>query len=124
MANEMINNKQVNIWRGDDTPPTIYHIWLNNQHRMLVFDGTEWVVFLDNADVIKQIEEMMKQIDKIRQEVTALGDKTINNKPIKDNPVLNSSDLLLDTTGHFIKNGTITESLLRLDKLLTTQIIE
>ena len=45
----MINNKQVNLWRGDSTPPTIYHIWVNNNNQILLYseDTKEWKVFID-----------------------------------------------------------------------------
>lgn len=59
MANAiMVNNKQVNFWRGDMTPPTIYHIWIKDNSKMLLYDGSKWVVFLDNKEIIEAIDKL------------------------------------------------------------------
>ena len=34
----MIDNKQINIWRGSSSPPTIYHIWINNENQLLKYN--------------------------------------------------------------------------------------
>ena len=50
---------------------------------------------------------------------------TINNYKVKDNPILDAEDLKTISNGTFIKqNESIASSLLKLDKLLDTQIIE
>lgn len=103
----MINNRQVNLWRGNQEPPTIYHIWIKDNNKLLLYDGNNWKTFLDNKDVINK-----------------LLDSTINGKPIKDSPVLKGTDININADGSFINsNNTIAESTLRLDTLLTTQII-
>lgn len=113
----MINNKQVNIWRGDQTPPTLYHIWIKDNSKLLLYDGEQWIVFLDNRDIIDSINEIINRIEE-------LENKTINNKAIKTNPVLDGTDLLLKEDGTYVKsNQTLTNSLLTIDTLLTTQII-
>lgn len=107
----MINNRQVNLWRGNQEPPTIYHIWIKDNSKMLLYDGEEWVVFLDNKDILDRINEFL--------------DSTVNGKPIKDNPVLDGTDINLGSNGTFVSsNNTIAENVLRLDTLLTTQIIK
>lgn len=113
----MINNKQVNLWRGDSTPPTLYHIWIKDNSKLLLYDGKQWVVFLDNRDIIDTINSIMDKLEE-------LENKTVNSKPIKDNPVLDGNDLLLEKDGTFIKaTQTISDSLINIDTLLTTQII-
>ena len=78
---------------------------------MLLYNGEEWVVFLDNRDILDKINEFL--------------DSTVNGKPIKDNPVLDGTDINLGSDGTFISsNNTIAKNTLRLDTLLTTQIIE
>lgn len=121
----MVNNKQVNLWRGDNVPPTIYHIWIKDNSKLLLYDGKEWVVFLDNKEIIDIIDEIQDSIESLQKQVQDLGDKTVNSKPIKTNPVLDGTDILIEGTGNFLTNkDSTTQALLRLDKLLTTQIIE
>lgn len=106
----MINNRQVNLWRGNQEPPTIYHIWIKDNNKLLLYDGNNWKTFLNNEEVINKLNELL--------------DSTINGKPIKDSPVLKGTDININADGSFISsNNTITESTLRLDTLLTTQII-
>lgn len=121
----MVNNKQVNLWRGDMTPPTIYHIWIKDNSKLLLYDGKKWVVFLDNKDVTDTINEILEQIEGLQTDIKNLGNKTVNNKPIKDNPVLNGNDLLIGQSGNYINaSDKVSESTIKLDSLLTTQIIE
>lgn len=121
----MVNNKQVNFWRGDQTPPTIYHIWIKDNSKMLLYNGLKWVVFLDSKEVIDAIEQFQDQLDKMQQDITTLGNKTVNKKYIKDNPVLNGDDISHTKNGQYISNSnTLSQSLNILDKLLTTQIFE
>ncbi len=106
----MLNNKQVNLWRGDSEPPTIYHIWIKDNSKMLLYDGTQWVVFLDNKEIIDKVNQFLES--------------TINNKKIIDNPTLKGDDIQLNVNGNYVSaNDTIAESTIRLDTLLTTQII-
>ena len=104
----IINNKQVNIWRGTSEPPTIYHIWIRNDSELLLHNGTKWVVFIDNKYML----------DKLEARINA----TVNGYKITDNPVLKGSDILT-TKGNFVGNS-VTDSLTTLDTLLTTQIID
>lgn len=60
---DIINNKQVNIWRGADPPPTIYHIWINQQRQLCLYDGEKWVAFLDNPGL-----SLSYQGDKVKVE--------------------------------------------------------
>lgn len=106
----MINNKQVNFWRGDKEPPTIYHIWIKDNSKMLLYNDSEWVVFLDNKEIIEQVNNLLEA--------------TINGKAIKDNPTLTGEDIKLNKTGTYIEsNTTISDNIQKLDTLLTTQII-
>lgn len=121
----MVNNKQVNFWRGDTTPPTIYHIWIRDNSKMLLYDGSKWVVFLDNKEIIEAVNKFQKALDDMQSQINELGNKTVNRKPIKNNPVLDGSDILNTSNGNFIsKNDTISNALIKLDHLLTTQIFE
>ena len=57
----MIQNKQVNIWRGPDFPPTLYHIWLKDESQLLRYDEKvkDWVVFLDSTQIVKLIQDFI-----------------------------------------------------------------
>jgi hypothetical protein len=83
----MINNKQINIWRGDQTPPTIYHVWIKDNSKLLLYNGTEWVVFLDNKELIENVNNLLKA--------------TVNNKKIIDNPILDATDIDLKNSGNY-----------------------
>lgn len=118
----MITNKQVNIWRGDSAPPTIYHVWIENDLVLKLHNGTEWIVFLDDATLIEKINQLVEKVDDLEN---FMDTATINNYKVKDNPILDAEDLKTISNGTFIKqNESIASSLLKLDKLLDTQIIE
>lgn len=128
----MINNKQVNIWRGDDEPPTIYHIWIKKvilQEEPLVeewvlnlFDGTTWVPFVNNADVAAQVVVILERLENLEEWVNNL---TINGKKITDKTLLTAEDINAVTQGKYIKeNDNVASALMTLDKLFRTQIIE
>ena len=63
----MIQNKQVNIWRGNDPPPTLYHIWFKDESQLLRYDETikDWVVFLDSGRIVKLIQDFMDTLDNL-----------------------------------------------------------
>lgn len=125
MANNIINNRQVNIWRGADTPPTIYHVWVKDDSQLLLYDGTEWRVFVDNIEITETLSKIMEHLDNLDKTVADLGNKTVNGKPIKTNPVLNGTDLLLTKDGNYVSRAdSITNSILTVDYMLRTQIIE
>ena len=113
----MINDRQVNIWRGSDPPPTIYHIWIKNDSQFLLYNGIKWVVFLDNEAVVQSLEEFQTNLD-------ALKNSTVNGKKIIDNPVLTGQDIATAVNGiYIIQEDSIATSLQKIDKLLQTQII-
>lgn len=113
----MIQNKQVNIWRGSQTPPTIYHIWIKDESKLLLYNGKEWTVFIDSTSTIQTINSMLSRID-------MLETLTVNGKLITSNPVLDGSDIRNTFNGTYINNTkSIADSLSTIDTLLTTQII-
>lgn len=125
MADAMVNNKQVNFWRGDMTPPTIYHIWIKDNSKMLLYDGEKWVVFLDNKEIIDILDKIQEMLDNMQDKIDEMGNKTVNKKPIKTNPVLDGTDILVNATGNYvIPTETLAQTALRLDNLLSTKIIE
>lgn len=56
----MINNRQVNLWRGNQEPPTIYHIWIKDNNKLLLYDGNIWKTFLDES-AVAAIQETLKK---------------------------------------------------------------
>ena len=125
MADAMVNNKQVNFWRGDMTPPTIYHIWIKDNSKMLLYDGEKWVVFLDNKEIINILDKIQEMLDNMQDKIDEIENKTVNRKPIKTNPVLDGTDILVNATGNYvIPTETLAQTALRLDNLLSTKIIE
>ena len=121
----MINNKRVNVWRGDEVPPTIYDVWIKDNTKLLLYNGVEWVIFIDDVATIQKIEELTSRLDDIEQTIQSIEDHTINGKHIRDNPVLDGDDLLTANQGYFINaSETVGQSIQKLDTLLTTIIIE
>lgn len=116
----MIRNKQVNLWRGPDPPPTIYHIWLKDESQLVRFDeeSQKWIVFLDSEGIVQKLAEFMEIVD-------SLANFTINGKSVKDDPVLDATDLLTNYNGNYIKqNDTLQQAVAILDKLLTTKVYD
>lgn len=111
----MIKNKQVNLWRGNDPPPTLYHIWFKDEKVLLRYDeeAKDWVVFLDSGRISEVIAQFLDTIDSM----------SVNGHLISESPVLDGSDLLVGSNGHYVKeNDTLQEATLKLDSLLTTKI--
>lgn len=125
MSDAMVNNKQVNFWRGDMTPPTIYHIWIKDNSKMLLYDGEKWIVFLDNKEVIDILNKIQDMLDDMQNQIDDIGNKTVNKKPIKTNPVLDGTDININGNGNFIvSTESVAQTAIKFDTLLTTQIIE
>lgn len=42
---KLVNNRQVNVWRGTAEPPTIHHLWIRDESTVLIYDDEEnkWV---------------------------------------------------------------------------------
>ena len=81
---EFINNRQVNLWRGSSEPPTKYHIWIKD-NKLLLYDGEKWSVFVANFESLSELQKAVEN----------LSNSTVNNIPIKNNPVLSSLDILI-----------------------------
>lgn len=121
----IINDKQVNLWRGTSVPPTIYHIWIYNDTQMKVYDGTQWVVFIDDAATIEKINQLIERVDALERDVSDLGSSTVNGKQISTNPVLDGRDLKIEQDGTYVDPvNSLSTSIIKLDTLLSTQIIE
>lgn len=72
----MINNRQVNLWRGNQEPPTIYHIWIKDNNKLLLYDGNNWKTFLDESAVAAIQEALKKKANLV------LGTVPVNELPI------------------------------------------
>lgn len=73
----MINNRQVNLWRGNQEPPTIYHIWIKDNNKLLLYDGNNWKIFLDNESAVAAIQKALKKKANL-----VLGTVPVNELPI------------------------------------------
>ena len=100
----IINNKQINIWRGQDIPPTLYHLWLYNESELKIYNGVEWITVIDSINIAERLIELSDKIDNLRDDFET---KTVNGKLIKNNPILNSGDINNTVNGTYIN----TESL-------------
>ena len=115
------DNKQINVWRGSEPPPTNYHMWIFTDLTIKLFIDGEWTTFIDNAKIGQSIVEIIERLDSLED---FMNNATVNNKLVKDNPVLDASDLLNTVSGtHIEKNDNVASALMEIDGLLTTQII-
>lgn len=72
----MINNRQVNLWRGNQEPPTIYHIWIKDNNKLLLYDGNNWKTLSDESAVAAIQETLKKKANLV------LGTVPVNELPI------------------------------------------
>lgn len=42
---KVVNNRQVNVWRGTAEPPTIHHLWIRDESTVLIYDDEQekWI---------------------------------------------------------------------------------
>jgi hypothetical protein len=40
-------NKNVSVWRGDNTPPSNYHLWIKSDGSQWNYNNGVWENFLD-----------------------------------------------------------------------------
>lgn len=75
-----MNNKNISVWRGNNTPPTQYHLWLKNDGKLYVNTDEQWQEI--DKDSISQITEILNQhTAKLDNHQTALDDiNTLHNK--------------------------------------------
>ena len=115
------DNKQINVWRGSETPPTNYHMWIFTDFTIKLYINGEWTTFIDNASTAKAIIEIIERLDSLEN---FKDNATINDKLVKNNPVLDAKDLKSKISGNYIEeNDNIANALMKVDELLTTQII-
>lgn len=56
----LVNNRQVNVWRGSDEPPTLHHVWIKDDTTLYLYDSSynEWVAFLEYPGItVQQLED-------------------------------------------------------------------
>lgn len=75
-----MNNKNISVWRGDNTPPTQHHLWLKNNGKLYVNIDEQWQEI--DKDSISQITETLNQhAAKLDNHQTALDDiNTLHSK--------------------------------------------
>ena len=73
-------NKNISVWRGDNTPPTQYHLWLKNNGKLYVNIDEKWQEI--DKDSVAQITETLNQhATKLDNHQTALNNiNTLHNK--------------------------------------------
>lgn len=116
----MIKNKQVNLWRGPEVPPTLYHIWLKDEKQLLRYDEDkkDWVVFLDSYEINRVIQNFMDDLDNIL-------DATINGHPVRENPELVAQDIKIGEDGHYFRSTHSLKEVAKIfDNLMTTYVYE
>jgi hypothetical protein len=40
-------NKNISIWRGSNTPPTLNHLWIDETNNVKININNEWVSLLE-----------------------------------------------------------------------------
>lgn len=119
----MLDNKQVNLWRGNDLPPTIYHVWIYDNRQIKLFNGDDWVIFTDNLEILEKLNLLEEQLSELDSKLNDVYEFKVNDKYIKDNPVLTGKDIKLDAQGAFVTNTAVSDNILIIDKLFNTLMI-
>ena len=72
-----MKGKNVSVWRGDSTPPTIHHVWIKDSSHILIYNTDRWEnvtsqLALENRELLNLLkdntytkEEVDEKIDKI-----------------------------------------------------------
>lgn len=59
--------RQVNLWRGEDAPPTLFHVWIKGDSiKVYDHDKSEWVNVMGNEITLDVVE------DKINEKVSLI----------------------------------------------------
>lgn len=53
----LAKNKQVNVWRGPDAPPTIHHVWIRDDESLYLYNGETWVSFMEYPGLTLSVED-------------------------------------------------------------------
>lgn len=62
-------NKNVSLWKGDDTPPTNYHVWLKSDNSLNIHSNLGWVTLAHPNLADNLITYVDQQIDAIKDSV-------------------------------------------------------
>lgn len=93
-----VNNRQVNCWRGSDPPPTIHHIWIKDEHHVLLYNGLDWVEYVSATSTAKinVTEELGNVIIEINDSAFTISSEgsSIGLRKGSDNTVIISSNAL------------------------------
>lgn len=54
-------NKNVSVWRGNNTPPTDYHLWIKSDGNMFINDGQEF----QDYKVVSGVDQDIKDINNV-----------------------------------------------------------
>lgn len=77
-------NKNISIWRGNSTPPTIYHIWVKEDNSIYLHNGVDWEIVLDK-DTYDKVQEFINYAGlKIVQLSTPSDDNLIASYELQD----------------------------------------
>ena len=103
-------NKNISVWRGNSTPPTIHHVWIKEDNCIYLHNGTDWKKSI-NLDELKIVQLDTPTSDNVLvsyelryQDSTKLGDtidipKDTSIKDIKlsdTNATINSLGEIID----------------------------
>lgn len=109
---ELVKNRQVNIWRGNEFPPTIHHVWIRNDTSLYLYDSqiNQWVSFMEypGIQVIQDKSSIKIQTGDTYFKLAASGDAISIN--LLDNNVISiHSDALktINTPEYLDSDNTI-----------------
>ena len=51
-------NKNISVWRGSNTPPTNYHLWIKDDNSIYLHNGVDWVRSNQSYQIVNSIEEL------------------------------------------------------------------
>ena len=52
-------NKNVSVWRGDNTPPTDYHLWIKSDGNVFINSGTQFKDYKELSGIKDEITQTL-----------------------------------------------------------------
>lgn len=79
-------NKNISVWRGNNTPPTDYHLWEKEDGSLHTKIDKEWLQLTSPSDksTLDRIEQIADKLNKLQiEEVQASGDDVLRSYQLK-----------------------------------------
>ena len=87
-------NKNISLWRGNDSPPTIYHLWFKSDGKLYAYLNQQWQQITSDNEIDFDLEEINQHIDeRLNDQLKPLIQNDVNKsiRQIAEDVMLNSA---------------------------------